>query len=176
MTDGCRVLLLWMLDESGRMAARGIISVPRSAMAKALGVPPARITERIALARELGFLSVVRRGRPRVTAVYQVAIPTGWEVQNPDLRGTESEVRSPFPLRGTESVPPQGGPEVQIPGTQVGNGSRHAERTPAGRHHNVGNDEEIEDQPAGSGLLVCDCHGVSDCESLNRSHIREETA
>jgi hypothetical protein len=173
MTDGCRVLLLRLLED---MNHKGIVSIPRSKLAAELGVAPARISERIALARDLGFLDVVRRARPKVTAVYQATIPK-------QSRGTESvplppigEVRSPFPLRGTPAVPLKGGSEVQIPGTQVGNAPREPERTPTGRPRNVGNDEGLRDDPARYGLTVCDCHGFTDCVSLATAHTREETA
>jgi hypothetical protein len=173
MTDGCRVLLLRLLDD---MNGRGIVSVPRSKLADELGVAPARISERVALARSLGFLDLVRRARPRVTAVYQATIPAAPEVRLAYLRGTDSEVRPPVPPRGTDSVPLRGGSEVQIPGTQVGNGQRDAERTPQGHHRDVGNDEKTEDNSARYGLTVCDCHGVTDCASLDVSQIDEETA
>ena len=91
MTDGCRVLLLRLLDS---MNAEGIVSVPRSKLAAELGVAPARVSERIKLARSLGYLDIVRRARPKVTAVYQATIPIA------------SEVRQPVTIRGTDSVPP----------------------------------------------------------------------
>lgn len=48
MTDPCRVLLLRLLDD---MDAGGYVSVPRSRLAADLGIPPVRVTERIAQAR-----------------------------------------------------------------------------------------------------------------------------
>ena len=103
MTDGCRVVLLRLLDS---MDAAGHVSVPRSRLAVDLGVAPARISERIKLARSLGYLDVVRRPRPKVTAVYSATIPP------------PSEVRPPVTIRGTESVPLNGGSEVRMYPTQ----------------------------------------------------------
>lgn len=73
LTAGCRVLLLRLSDD---MSATCKVSIPRSKLAAEFGVAPARITNWVALAKELGFLSTVRRGRPGVTAVYQGMIPT----------------------------------------------------------------------------------------------------
>jgi hypothetical protein len=78
MTDACRVLLFNLAEH---MNSRGVVSVPRSRLARELGVAPARVTERVNLARRLGFLDIVRRARPGVTAVYCATIP-------PDPGGT----------------------------------------------------------------------------------------
>jgi hypothetical protein len=117
MTDGCRVLLLRLLED---MTANGIVSIPRSKLAAELGVAPARITERIKLAKSLGLLVDVRRARPKVTAVYQATLPGAIA-----LRGTpavpldeSSEVRPPVTVAGTESVPLNGGSEVRMYPTQ----------------------------------------------------------
>lgn len=72
MTDACRVLLLYLLDH---MDSNGIVSRPRSKITAELGIHSARVTERLRLARELGFLTTVRRGRQHWTAVYQATIP-----------------------------------------------------------------------------------------------------
>lgn len=80
MTNGCRVLLLRLCDS---MNANGVVSVPRSQLADEFGVAPARITENITLAKRLGFLDTVRRGRPGVTAVYQGLIPPPDMVRKP---------------------------------------------------------------------------------------------
>lgn len=90
MTDGCRVLLLHLADS---MDSNGFVSIPRTKLATRLGVAPARISERIKLARALGFLDIAEPARPRWTAVYQATIPDGWEV------------RPPVTVTGTESVP-----------------------------------------------------------------------
>lgn len=115
MPDSVKVLLLRLLED---MNHKLIVSVPRSKLAQDLGVPPPRISERIKVARDLGYLGQVRRGRPGVTAVYQ-----GFAVRQ---RGTESvplEVRHPVPSEGTDSVPQSGGLEVRPDHTQVGTGS-----------------------------------------------------
>jgi hypothetical protein len=111
MPDSVKVLLLRLLED---MNHKLIVSVPRSKLAKDLGVPLPRISERAKVARDLGYLSQVRRGRPGVTAVYQGTTPN---------RGTESvplEVRPPVPSRGTESVPVSDPLEVRPDHTQVG--------------------------------------------------------
>jgi hypothetical protein len=102
MTDGCRVLLLRLADS---MDADGYVSIPRTRLAAQLGVAPARISERIKLARSLGFLDIAEAPRPRFTAKYQGMIPDA-------VRGTESvplndgsEVQPPVSVTGTESVP-----------------------------------------------------------------------
>jgi DNA-binding transcriptional ArsR family regulator len=130
MPDSVKVLLLRLLED---MDAKLIVSVPRSKLAEDLGVPMARISERIKVARELGYLDQVRRGRPGVTAVYQ------------GLRGTGSvprtEVRPPVPQLGTGSVPQSGGLEVRPDHTQVGTG--RSERTgPFELLHRRGIEEE----------------------------------
>lgn len=116
MPDSVKVLLLRLLED---MDSKLIVSVPRSRLAADLGVPMPRISERVKVARDLGYLDQVRRGRPGVTAVYQ------------GLRGTGSvpraEVRHPVPSRGTESVPLSTGLEVRPDHTQVGTG--RSERT-----------------------------------------------
>lgn len=68
ISSGCQVLLLRLSDS---MDAKAIVSVPRSELAEDLNAPTSRITEWVGEARAAGFLSVVRRARPRVTAVYQ---------------------------------------------------------------------------------------------------------
>lgn len=102
MTAGCQVLLLRLLED---MSADGYVSVPRTRLAADLGVAPARISERIKLARSLGFLDIAEQPRPTRTAVYQATVPD-------DGRGTEPvplEVRKPVSITGTESVPPSEG-------------------------------------------------------------------
>jgi hypothetical protein len=94
MTDGCRVLLLRLADD---MDADGYVSIPRTKLAAQLGVAPARISERVKLARSLGFLDIAEPPRPRVTAVYQATIP-GYGIRT-------SEVQPPVSVRGTDSVP-----------------------------------------------------------------------
>lgn len=143
MTDGCRVLLLRLLDD---MSAAGVVSVPRSRLAADLGIAPARVSERIKLARSLGYLMVQRRARPKVTAVYRATIPA------PAARGTDSvpqpEVRPPVPHRGTDSVPLNPGSEVRMYPTQEDAAERHgglvperADDSPGGdvpNHHSAG--------------------------------------
>jgi hypothetical protein len=68
ITPGCQVLLLRLADS---MNAKAIVSVPRSQLAQEFDCPPVRITEWINQAKAAGFLDIVRRGRPGVTAVYQ---------------------------------------------------------------------------------------------------------
>ncbi len=109
LTDGCRVLLLRLSD---RMDAKAIVSIPRSKLADELGVAPARITEWIRQAKDLGALSTVRRGRPGVTAVYQglVLPPVGTRRRTTEVRdGVPSpEVRETGPCKVRDGVPQNG--------------------------------------------------------------------
>lgn len=135
MTDGCRVLLLLLAE---RMDAKGIVSVPRSKLAEKLGVDPARISERTKLARELGLLDIVRRGRPGVTAVYQALVPPAWKGaesaptkrDSAHMRKTRQLDADSAPLAavqhgaensmcpGADSVPPEKGDMVRPDPTQ----------------------------------------------------------
>ncbi len=95
MTDACRVLLLYLHDY---MNHKGIVSRPRSKITADLGIHSARVTERLKLAKDLGFISPVRRGRPHVTAVYQAVIPSSEAPVRRVSRGTSAvplEVRQP---------------------------------------------------------------------------------
>lgn len=95
MADACRVLLLHLHDH---MDYKGIVSQPRSKMTADLGIHSARVTERLRQAKDLGFLDMVRRGRPHVTAVYQAVIPPTEIRVRPTSRGTADvplEVRQP---------------------------------------------------------------------------------
>jgi hypothetical protein len=106
MTNGCRVLLLRLADD---MNVNGVVSIPRSKLATEFGVAPARITENITLAKSLGFLGIVRRGRPGVTAVYQGQIPA------PDM------VRKPGHDLVRPGVPQNEVQRYALGGSQVGN-------------------------------------------------------
>jgi hypothetical protein len=122
MTDPCRVLLLRLLDD---MNVNGVVSIPRSRLSADLGIPPARVSERVKQAREIGLLTVVRYGAPGVTAVYQASLPDS-------MRGTSDvpttglvEVRPPVPSGGTSDVPQSGGLEVRQTGTHCVETSAH---------------------------------------------------
>lgn len=103
MTNGCRVLLLRLADD---MNAHGVVSIPRSTLAAEFGVAPARITENITLAKKLGLLGTVRRGRPGVTAVYQGQIPDADMVRKPghDLvrQGVPTETGTWYATAGSQ--------------------------------------------------------------------------
>lgn len=81
LTPGAQVLLLRLSDD---MNANAIVSIPRSKLAEEFDCAPARISEWIKSAKDNGYLDVVRRARPDVTAVYQGLF-------------VESEVRSRVP-------------------------------------------------------------------------------
>lgn len=110
LTAGCQLLLLRLSDD---MNANGIVSVPRSQLARDLAAPESRISEWVSQAKVAGFLSVVKPARPGRTAVYQgldgraqvrPGVPTeGYG--NSDLYG----VRPGVPPRGTPSTPPTEG-------------------------------------------------------------------
>lgn len=93
-TPAVQVLLLRLSED---MSANAIVSIPRSRLAEEFGCDPARITERMNAARKAGYLDIVRRARPHVTAVYQ-----GLYVDRPGVRSTaphspDPEVRSQAP-------------------------------------------------------------------------------
>lgn len=137
MTSRCQVVLLRMLDG---MNANGNVSVPRSKLAADLGVAPARISEAIKLAKSLGFLDTVRRGRPGVTAVYQATLPR------------EQRYAIQDHVHGTDSVPLEPGHLVRMYPTQ--------EVPVTGTVPNsIGADRNVEDHPStsakfGSGALA----------------------
>jgi hypothetical protein len=134
LTNGCRLLLLRLSDA---MDGHCKVSVPRSALSRELGVAPARITEWVHMAKDLGLLDTVRRGRPGVTAVYQGLIPATEVRQGVPstwyARADQAEVR-----QGVPSSAPQ----------------RYATAVP----------QEVV-RPAGTAP-VCDCHGFPDCSTL----------
>jgi hypothetical protein len=68
LTPGAQVLLLRLSDD---MNVNAIVSIPRSTLAEEFDCAPARITEWINQAKKAGYLDIVRRARPGVTAVYQ---------------------------------------------------------------------------------------------------------
>ena len=116
MTHGCRVLLLRLSDD---MNHKGIVSIPRSRLAEEFGCDPALVTRWVTIAKRLGFLDTVRRGRPHVTAVYQATIPPsevrnqylkdeGLEVTNSHLYGGGLEVTKPTGVMVTNSHPSEG--------------------------------------------------------------------
>jgi hypothetical protein len=92
---GCKLLLIRLSDS---MSADAKVSVPRSTLAADLDVAPARISEWVKQARTAGFLDVVRRARPGVTAVYQGLFVGTDSVPN---RGTDF-----LTSLGTETGPP----------------------------------------------------------------------
>jgi hypothetical protein len=78
LTNGTKLLLVVLVDD---MTVYGQVSVPRSKLAKKLGVHEARITERIREAVDARVLDVIVRGKPGTTAVYQALIPDGAPVR-----------------------------------------------------------------------------------------------
>jgi hypothetical protein len=134
LTNGCRLLLLRLSDG---MDGHCKVSVPRSTLAAEFGVAPARITEWVRMAKELGFLDTVRRGRPGVTAVYQGLIPA-------------REVRPGVPSQRYARADQA---EVR-PGVPSTAGQRYATAVPQ---------EVVRRVSTGP---VCECHGVDDCISL----------
>jgi hypothetical protein len=121
LTPGCLLLLLRLSDD---MSANCIVSVPRSTLAEDVDAPTSRITEWIAEARAAGFLDVVRRARPKVTAVYQGLYVAPQRYAPADLRGTP-----PADLRGTPPVPSE---EVRPSGPQNGGSEVRPAPTPRG--------------------------------------------
>jgi hypothetical protein len=147
LTNGCRVLLLRLSDD---MNANAIVSIPRSKLAHDLDVAPARITEWIQQAKDLGFLDTVRRGRPGVTATYQGL--------NPGPLGTPgrtSERYARADQAGVRHGVPQDRPAWYATAiTQEGEPNATSAPCPA---HATGADEEA------SGCDVCGDYGCSAC-------------
>ena len=61
ISDSVRVVLIVLADT---MTDAGYVSIPRSAIARAINRSPRRVTERLELAREAGYLAIVRPARP----------------------------------------------------------------------------------------------------------------
>jgi len=100
VSNATKVLLLVLCDDMDR---RGYVSVPRSTLARRLGVAPARITERVREAHKVGLLFTVEQGRPGRTATYVATNPVGTHVRT-TRRGTHvrtSEVDKQYQARGT---------------------------------------------------------------------------
>lgn len=116
MPAGTKVLLLRLLDD---MNHKLIVSVPRRRLAEDLNVDPSRISEATTKAKNLGYLDVVKRGRPGTTAVYQGMLGGAESApQSTPQHGAENST-----CHGAESAPQNGGHMVRNPCTQVGNGS-----------------------------------------------------
>lgn len=121
ISAGCQVLLLRLSDS---MVAKAIVSVPRSQLAEDLAAPKSRVTEWVQQAREAGFLGVVRRGRPGVTAVYQGQYVHPVEVRPavPSQRYgncDHAEVRPGVPSSDSQRYAQQGS-QVVVPTAAIG--------------------------------------------------------
>lgn len=103
MTNGCRVLLLRLSDD---MSHDRVVSVPRSVLAEDLGVAPARVTEGIKKARALGFLDIVQRGRPGITATYKGTFPSPAKTINNPHGGTPQRTSTWYARADQEGVRP----------------------------------------------------------------------
>jgi len=101
-TFSTKVVLLLLLASG--MKANGVVSVPRSQLAQTLGVSPARITEAVNAAVELGLLSRVASGHPGRTAVLQALVVKGAD-SVPLAAGAKGTPTRTF--KGTESAPLQ---------------------------------------------------------------------
>ncbi len=136
MTDPCRVLLLYLLDH---MESNGIVSRPRTKITADLGIHSARVTERLRLARDLRFLTVVRRGRQHWTAVYQATIPSSRGTARVPLEDAQryahpvarevQQAYPPEPPRGTPHRQPRSSTQVEhssVPPVVVESASKSA--------------------------------------------------
>lgn len=154
MTDSTRVLLFKLGEH---MTARGIVSIPRSKLAEDLGIAPARVSERIAVAKMVGFLDTVRRGQPGVTAVYQAIFPgLATDAQRPlEARQEHSHlvrepghdsVREPYLKSGSRGTPgpyPRGSTNARV------HRQRHADTSLDGVPSKSGS--PLSPQPSGTG-------------------------
>lgn len=115
-TAGTKLVLLLLLASG--MRPNGVVSVPRSQLARTLGVAPARITEAVNAAVEVGLLSRVASGHPGRTAVLQALVTKGTD--SVPSKGTPSRT-----CQGADSAPLQADPQgsegygFQYPNTRV---------------------------------------------------------
>jgi hypothetical protein len=173
VSDHTKVLLLLLADYMGPDLK---VCVPRSTLAKRLGKSERRISERLREAtardqppgqRSHRLLDPVVRGQKHVTAVYQGLLPDALSgTSTSTLRSAETRT---LRFQGSRLNPILSGHPVRP--TYI-----EADLLVSPTDRDVGIDEKTEDQPARSDLLVCDCHGASDCASLDRPHTREESA
>jgi len=110
LTNATKLLLVVLVDD---MKLDGRVSVPRSELAKKLGVHPSRITERIKEAVDARVLDVVQRGRPGVTAEYQALLSDGAPVRTKKARRRLNPDGAPVrtmqqALHGARTVPSDG--------------------------------------------------------------------
>jgi hypothetical protein len=160
ITDKVKVYLLYLADY---MALDRKVTLSRDRVAEALGVSTRRIDDRNTAAIRAGFLTRVVRGQKGVTAVYQATRPDPFSATKSSALMRDGSQRPETPFSAT----PGGRTYVRETGTDLA----------VGQHRRyVSTDEEHRDTPAAYGLTVCDCHGYTDCVSLNRADIREETA
>jgi hypothetical protein len=128
ITDSTRVVLLRLCQNMDR---RGYVSMPRSTLAAELNRHGARITERIKLAKEAGFLDVVTAGKPGITAVYRAMLPaavmvrTGAPQHGADSRAHPDGADGRTTIEGSHGAP---GESANMYGPLVG-GRRTAEQS-----------------------------------------------
>ncbi len=91
ITDSVRVVLLILADH---MTEKGYVSIPRTAIADAIGRTPRRVTERLEKARDAGLLDVVRSGRPGRTAEYVAVIPSPLGADGRTTHGADCSTHS----------------------------------------------------------------------------------
>jgi hypothetical protein len=108
--DSTKVLLIVLADT---MTDAGMVSVPRTALAKALNRSPKRVTERIKLAHEAGYLDTVRSGKPGRTAEYQAVLPG-------ESHGAPVRTNRVVRFQGPSMVQPSAPPKLGQHGAPVG--------------------------------------------------------
>lgn len=153
LTPGAQVLLLRLSDG---MNANAIVSIPRSQLAEEFGCPYQRITEWVRQAKDAGYLSTVRRGRPGVTAVYQ-----GLRVAREGVPSDMARITKP---RGARQSVPAEARESSTPRREV---------VPSGEVRSV---PQHRDQ--GSDGEPCRWHGFAPCpeECPDHGETRRESA
>jgi hypothetical protein len=147
ITDSVRVVLLILADS---MTDAGYVSVPRSELAATLNRSPRRVTERLELAREAGYLAVVRPAMPGRTAEYVATLPeasqgapvrtsTNGHKSGLERGGLQPPFVAPFRTsteRGTSDARGADGgpPNTRALPTATKNEERTDEKTPAHFH------------------------------------------
>ena len=101
VSNGVRVLCLYLADN---MRPNRTVSVPRSTIARDLGISASEVTQRIKAARDAGLLDTVVQARPHVTAVYQGLFPAPVRGTGNPTSGVTPGLPQKQPVRGTGNL------------------------------------------------------------------------
>jgi hypothetical protein len=140
ISNGTKLLLHVVMAD---MDAKGYLSIPRTELARRLNVQRNRITERIAEAKDHGYLDTVSKGVPGRTSQYVATMPSSGPVHGP------SEWSATRTLMVRQAIhhdgPLDGPPIVDEPRSQWS-----AQRVPSSTengHVRGARDVDLEEQP-----------------------------